>query len=243
MSDYLLLMTYIKVEINNVNKILADTEVVYDSIATKFSQTRKHFWRGLEFIEDYAKKNSKIFDYGCGNGRLLELIGDLPGLEYYGADISQRLIDLAKSKYLKATFLKLNPNQTSLSFKDNFFNSVYSVAVFHHFPSEKYREDMAKELFRITARGGYVIVTVWNLWQKKYIGNILENWYAKIFKGSIFDWNDCYISFKDNRGNKFQRFHHAYTKRELRKLFANAGFEIESCEIVDGRNIVLVGKK
>jgi hypothetical protein len=51
------------------------------------------------------------------------------------------------------------------------------------------------------------------------------------------------ISFTDNQGNKFQRFHHAFTKRELKRLFKDAGFKIERCEVIDGRNIVLIGKK
>ena len=51
------------------------------------------------------------------------------------------------------------------------------------------------------------------------------------------------ISFTDNEGKKFERFHHAFTKRELRNLFSDAGFKIEKCEIPDGRNILLIGKK
>lgn len=95
------------------------------------------------------------------------------------------------------------------------------------------------------------------IWQRKYIKNIFKNWLSKIQAisgGSTsireveppcaeLDWNDCMISFTDNQGNKFQRFHHAFTKKELKKLFKNAGFEIEKCEIIDGRNIVLVGRK
>ena len=147
-----------------------------------------------------------------------------------------------------------------------------SIAVFHHFPSKKYREDVAKELYRVTKKDGHIIITVWNLYQKRYIKNIVNNWLEKlyfIFAGATrvgkninsgkLDWNDCYISFTDNEVHpvksaeggakqfsgvkKFQRFHHAFTKRELKKLFSSAGFEIEKCETINGRNIVLIGKK
>ena len=40
-------------------KILKETELGYDAMAGKFSETRKYFWRGLEFIADYAKKGDK----------------------------------------------------------------------------------------------------------------------------------------------------------------------------------------
>ena len=269
---------------DTVNKILAETEAGYDLISTKFSQTRKHFWRGLEFLKDYTQKGDKVFDFGCGNGRLLELIGDVENVEYYGADISEKLIEIAKKKYgsfvchsgldagsmigvnsdkgldsrfhgndNKVHFQKISPSQDTLPFENDYFNTVYSIAVFHHFPSKEYREKMAHELYRITKPSGHVAITVWCLWpaattlwrgkQKKYFRNILKNWSNKLRGDNNLDWNDCMISFTDNRGNKFNRFHHAFTKRELKKLFESVGFEIEKCEVIDEKNIVLIGKK
>lgn len=227
------------------DNILHETEVGYDSISKKFSQTRKHFWRGLEYLRDYAGKGSTVLDYGCGNGRLLELIGDVPNLEYHGLDTSGKLIEFASQQYSAPGrhFSKIDPSQTSLAFEDNFFNTIYSIAVFHHFPSEEYRKQIASQFYRTTSDGGYIIVTVWYLWQRKYLKNILTNWFDKVKGKSKLDWNDCLISFTDNDGKKFQRFHHAFTKRELADLFAGAGFKIEQCEIVDGRNIVLVAHK
>jgi len=226
-----------------VKKILNETEEGYDSMSVKFSETRKYFWRGLEFIGDYTKDGDRILDFGCGNGRLLELIGGVQDMQYYGIDVSQKLIDIAEKRYPNQTFQKIDLLQTTLPVADDYFNTVYSIAVFHHFPSKKYREDVAKELYRVTKKDGRIIITVWNLYQKRYKKNILCNWKNKIFRKSNLDWNDCYISFTDNEGKKFQRFHHAFTKRELKKLFSSAGFEIEKCETINGRNIVLIGKK
>ena len=223
-------------------KILEETEVGYDLISQKFSQTRKHFWRGLEFIKDYTHENDKVLDFGCGNGRLLELLGE-NGAEYYGVDVSQALIDFAKQKYPKNNFSKTNPSQTRLAFEAEFFNTIYSIAVFHHFPSKKYRQEVARELYNQTKNGGRIIVTVWYLFQERYFKNILKNWFAKLQGKSQLDWNDCEISFTDNQGKRFWRFHHAFTKKELQKLFQEAGFEIEKCEIVNNRNILLVGRK
>lgn len=246
------------------NKILLETESGYDSIAEKFSQTRKHFWRGLEFLKDYTGAGDKVLDFGCGNGRLLELIGEKENFQYWGVDVSEKLIEIAKKTYGEnnqihfskiypvksseagppaAEFNRVNPIQTTLPFEDNFFNTCYSIAVFHHFPSRKYREQWAREMHRLTASGGHVVITVWYLWQRKYLVNILKNWRSKLLGKSSLDFNDCMISFTDNSGRKFQRFHRAFTKKELEKLFANAGFQIEKCEVPDGRNIVLVAKK
>lgn len=226
-------------------KILEETERGYDFISGKFSQTRKHVWRGMEFVGKFSEEDSTVLDFGCGNGRLLCLIADVPGLQYYGVDVSERLIEIAKSNYYKPEFhfRKISPIQNSIPFNDEFFNTSYSIAVFHHFPSKKYREELARELFRVTKKDGRVVITVWNLWQRKYITNIMKNWYNKFIGESELDWNDCHIGFRDNEGNVFQRFHHAFTKRELEKLFSDAGFKIERCEVINTRNIVLVGKK
>ena len=224
-------------------KILKETEQGYDLIAGKFSETRKYFWRGLEFIGDYVKNGDKVLDFGCGNGRLLELFSD-KNIDYFGVDVSKKLIETARKKYLeKADNFENISSSDSLALADNSFNTIFSIAVFHHFPSKKYREDVAKELYRVTKKDGHIIITVWNLYQKRYIKNILRNWKNKIFGKSNLDWNDCYISFTDNEGKKFQRFHHAFTKRELKKLFSSAGFRIEKCETINNRKIIFIGRK
>lgn len=236
----------------NIKKILSETELGYDRMADKFSQTRKFFWRGMEFIGDYAKDGDKILDFGCGNGRLLELFfsktrfSEIPKTEfweYFGVDVSQKLVDLAGDKY-KADNIKFQKisSSSSLALPDDYFNAVYSIAVFHHFP-KNHAEKMARELFRTTKPGGCIIITAWSLWQKKYLKNIWKNWLKKITGQSGLDWNDCFITFKNNQGETFQRYHHAFTKRELEILFEKAGFKTEKCQVIDGRNIVFVGRK
>ena len=81
-----------------VSKILSETEKGYNLISGKFSQTRKRFWDELDFIGDYAETGKRVLDFGCGNGRLLELIGK-KDVEYVGLDASEELINLANDKY------------------------------------------------------------------------------------------------------------------------------------------------
>jgi ubiquinone/menaquinone biosynthesis C-methylase UbiE len=226
-----------------VNKILSETETGYDLVSEKFSQTRKHFWRGLEGISGYAKEGDNVLDFGCGNGRLLEIFAG-KNIGYFGLDVSQKLLDLAKNRYFgeSASFLKIDPRQATLPFSDNFFNATYSIAVFHHFPKE-HAGKIARELYRVTAPDGHIIITVWNLWQKKYFMNIIKNWLLKIVGRSELGWNDCQISFQDNQGKIFWRYHHAFTPRELKSIFKDAGFTLEKCQGADNRNILLIGRK
>jgi len=227
----------------NISKILGETEAGYDQMSDKFSGTRNFFWRDLEFIKGHISEGDNVLDFGCGNGRLLEILRDKK-IEYHGVDVSQKLVDMAKEKYPERShnFSKIS-GQSSLPFPDNFFNAVVSIAVFHHFPDQKFRLEMAKELYRVTKPGGEIIITVWNLWQPKYRKYIWKNIYKKILGQSDFDFLDCAIPFKNNAGETFHRFHHAYTQKKLAKLFSEAGFSVEEVRVVNNKNIVLVAKK
>jgi ubiquinone/menaquinone biosynthesis C-methylase UbiE len=228
-------------------KILKETEAGYDMISHKFSQTRNRFWRGLEFIEKYAKRDDNILDFGCGNGRLAELFKG-KNVNYFGVDTSGKLIEYARenenirNELSSIEFVKLDYNFEKIPFRDNFFGNAYAIAVFHHVPSDELREKYAKELFRTISEGVYVIITVWDLWQPKYRKKVWRKNLDKLLGRSFLDWNDVYITFTDNEGKVFNRYHHAFTKRYLKKLFKKAGFEIELIKRIDG-NIVLVGRK
>lgn len=230
-----------------VKKILDSTEKGYDLIADKFSQTRNRFWRELDFIGKFAKDESRVLDFGCGNGRLMEVLEN-KNVDYVGVDVSQKLIDLAKDNnrekdgFKRVNFLKIENDFKYLPFQNESFDVIYSIAVFHHLPDSKKRLDIAKELYRLIKHNGYILITVWNLWTPKYKGNILKNWMDKLLFNSELEFNDCYVSFTNNQGQKFNRFHHAFTIGELRKLFSKAGFKVINCKIIKG-NLVLLGKK
>lgn len=228
-------------------KIFSELELGYNQMADKFSNTRKNFWRDLEFIADYIGDGDVVLDYGCGNGRFLEIIKNKK-INYTGVDISQKLIDLARKKYpnQKNSFFKI-ASQASLAFSDNFFNRIISVAVFHHFP-EEYAREKARELYRITKPGGQVIITTWNLWQKKHWKNIFNFFISvgKIFhigKYADFGFYDIFVPFKNNQGAVFNRYHRVYTGNSLAKIFLSAGFEIEKCFLQNKKNIVLIVRK
>lgn len=219
----------------DIEKILLELESGYDLISDKFSATRSSFWPDLDFLRNYVENNDRILDFGCGNGRLLALLKDRP-IEYKGVDISDKLIRLAKKKYSEESnnFLKVS-SQGTLPFPDDFFNKVFSIAVFHHFP-KKYAESRAKELYRVTLPGGMVIVTVWNLWRREKLKYIVKSFFDLNFK-------NVRIPFRDNQGNVFYRYHKVYTMSELKDIFRRAGFSIENTTVVNKKNLVLIARK
>lgn len=219
---------------NTEDKILKDIENGYDLMVEKFSNTRKYFWRDFEFIREYILDDGKILDFGCGNGRFLEMLKGKE-LEYFGVDVSQKLIDIAKEKYAKegVSFQKIS-SSSILPFPDNFFNSVVSISVFHHFPSG-HAQRMAKEIYRVTKPGGTAMISVWNLWQKKY-------WKYWLSPKAIWK-KDIIIPFRNNQGEIFNRFHHMFRKKELEKLFGQVGFQIEKSLVLNKKNIIVIGRK
>lgn len=225
-------------KIDNTRKIISNIERGYDNISDKFSNTRKYFWAGFEFILENIENGDKILDFGCGNGRLLEILKNKE-IKYFGVDVSQKLIDIAKQKYQgeEIEFQKISGLE-SLPLSDNFFNKVISISVFHHFP-KKYAEEMAKELYRITKPEGIVMISVWNLWQKKYLKYFVKN--LLLFK--FINSRDIFIPFKDNQGKIFNRFHHMFFEKELVNIFEKAGFRTQKSFILNKRNIVFIGRK
>ncbi|MGW8185142.1 MAG: class I SAM-dependent methyltransferase [Candidatus Moraniibacteriota bacterium] len=230
-----------------VKKILKDTEIGYELISEKFSQTRNRFWGELEFIKKFTPANGQVLDFGCGNGRLVEILLD-KDINYVGVDVCENLINAAKKNVeglresRKIQFLKIDSDFKKLPFPSEYFDSIYSIAVFHHLPSATLRLEVMRELYRLLKKDGFIIVTVWNLWQPRYRKNIFKNWKEKIFKKSALDFNDCYVSFTNNQGQRFDRFHHAFTTYDLANLLKKSGFNIIECRKIKG-NILVVAKK
>lgn len=231
------------------DKILAETRKSYDLIADKFSNTRQYPWKEFEDFNKYIQSGYKVLDVGCGNGRLWGTLKD-KNIDYYGVDFSQNLIAKAQQKYPQANFLFADV--LNLPFEKESFDAVFAIAVFHHIPSY-YRQKALAEINRILKKQGIFITTNWNLWQKHWWGLLYQYTKDKIFGKSELDYGDVYRPWKNERGEIVtKRYCHAYTKRELKKLLKNSGFEIlkqsylkkgRKANWLNGYNLVTLAQK
>lgn len=210
----------------------------YNLIAEDFSNTRGHFPERLKELDKYVKSGDKILDLGCGNGRLIELFDDKK-VEYIGADISEKLIDIAKNKYPQGKFI-LTP-ALNLPFSDNYFDKIYCLAVFFHIPSEEFRTHFLKEVKKVLKPDGLLILTVWNLWHlwlhpllwlkhkrlRKYFFLIIKYTFLKIIRKSKIDFKDVFIPW----GDIAFRYIHCFTRSELKKIVRKIGFRIKEMGI------------
>jgi len=140
--------------------LIKKTENDYNTIATDFSNTRHSFWSDSLFLLEYIKKNEKLLDLGCGNGRLYKMVQQL-SLDYTGIDISSELIKTAKESFPETKFVV--GSALDLPFENESFDKVISIAVLHHIPSLKLRIKFMEEGYRVLKKDGQMIITVWNL--------------------------------------------------------------------------------
>ncbi len=216
------------------------TKEYFDENVEGFSGSRNAIWSELEELKKYIKDSERVLDLGSGNGRLYELFQGR-NVEYLGVDSSEKLIKIAKEKY--GDHFKV-ADILSLPFSDNYFDSIWAIAVFHHIPSGQLRLKSLNEMKRILKKDGRIIMTCWNLYQVQYLKLLFKFTLRKFFGLSKLDFKDILLSPKRL---EIQRYYHAFNKKELKKLFEKAGFKIEELKYLkrNGKktNILVIAKK
>lgn len=231
---------------NYAEELLKKLKEDYNLIAEEFSVRRSYIPEDFKnWLIQCFFAGEKVLDWGCGNGRFYEVFksGD-----YYGVDISEKMIEIARTRYPKGRFQVVEP--LNLPFPDNFFDKIFSLAVFHHLPSKEFRIQFLKEAKRILKLEGILILTVWDLNPLKMI--LIGEWkralfffnylILKIFGRSGLDFKDFYLSW----GNTCFRYVHYFTKNELKKLAEKSDFKIKEIGILRNKkegNIYLIAQK
>lgn len=222
-------------------QLLEKTKEDYNLISDDFSRTRKKTWEELDFLAKNVAPNERVLDLGCGNGRLYELFKDKI-VGYCGIDISEKLIDIAKSRYPGVRFRV--GDALNLPFPDNLFDNVFGVAVFHHIPSKEFRLRFLSEAKRVLKPQGKLFLTVWHLPRQKKNLLVFKNFLLKMLFLSKLDLNDKFVSW----GDKTQRYVHYFSCAELKKLVKESGLRMKEMRILkrakgEQSNIALVAEK
>ena len=96
--------------------------------------------------------NKNVLDFGCGVGVYTEKILDFNPLKITGIDISEKAIEVAKSKNKdKINYVVENCENTK--FNSNSFDIVYGVGILHHLTLNK----AVKEIERLLKLNGSMI--------------------------------------------------------------------------------------
>jgi len=239
--------------------LLKKTKENYNLIAENYTRTRAFIPEDIKALGEYTFSGERVLDSGCANGRLFGVL-KYKKIDYYGVDISERLIEIAKSTYLhplqvfaKQKFGRARAkfqlaDALNLPFSDNFFDKAYSISILHNIPSKSFQLQYLKEAKRVLKPEGFLILRVWDFWKRKVAAKlILKYTFLKLIGRSKLDFFDIFVPWKNSEGKVLiERYFHCFTKKELENLVREAGFKIKESWRVgrDPRtNIYLIAEK
>lgn len=208
---------------NKSEKILQEVKDGYNQIAVHFDKTRYSPWQEFELFKQYIKDGQKILDLGCGNGRLYKFLkAQNLNVNYHGLDNAERLILISQEKYPEVAEQFKVGEMYNLPYNDSQFDIVICIATFHHLPTKDLRLKTLSEIHRVLKSGGYFLMTNWHLWHWPFFKYFFNQFSQKI------SWKDFIFPWKSPDGQiQCQRFYHAFTKGELRRLFRKSGFKVD----------------
>jgi ubiquinone/menaquinone biosynthesis C-methylase UbiE len=205
--------------------LLKKTHKDYNKISENYDKTRFLLSDDIKKLSQFVNENDKVLDLGCANGKFFEAFKDKK-IDYFGIDISENLIKIAKQNYPEANFQVADA--LNLPFPDNFFDKIYSISVLHNIPSKELRLKYLKEAKRVLKNDGFLILRVWDLWKRKdSLILILKYTFLKIIGKSKLDFFDIFLPWKDSNGKILaNRYFHCFRKKELEDLLKKSGFKI-----------------
>lgn len=211
----------------------------YNQAGVHFSRTRqKKYGSGSSnwvVTDQYLKRltaGQSVLDLGCGNGKL---VTGLPkGITYLGTDFSETLLSEARGMHPEHEFRYsdvLDPKDWDLL---GSYDAIFCVAVLHHIPKRENQVYVLTEIKKHLKANGFVFLTVWNLWQERFLQYHLET----------------HVEVPYNK--KWKRYCVAYELPEMMSLCQEAGLTVEELfyadhagnksDIQNGENLVVVAR-
>lgn len=214
---------------------------IYDSIAQDYHLKRKKPWIDFQkFTKDLKKKEYKLFgttlDLGCANGRNFIILSHFSD-KLIGIDNSIEFLKIAK-KELKS--VELSPNIASifpqlilsdicrLPIRPNTFCNIFSIATIHHVKNKSERKKIMSQIYNILKPGGYLCITLWRKFQKKFRFYFILDWIKRFFSArykkqqrqeGLDNFGDKLVPWKNSSKNiTYIRFYHFFSKKEAKKL-------------------------
>jgi ubiquinone/menaquinone biosynthesis C-methylase UbiE len=193
-------------------KILKKVKVDYEKISDDFNVSRQYKWKEFDQYLKYINDGDRVVDIGCGNGRFFSYVKNLRNVKYVGIDNNKNLIRIAQKKYPEGKFVI--GDMLNLPFEDKSQDVVVSIAALHHIPSNKLRNKAVSEMFRILNKNGILIISVWNLYQPKYMKYIWKARIRSVLTLGEYSPQDTFIPWGKSG---LKRYYYAFKQEELNK--------------------------
>ncbi|MCM1326164.1 MAG: methyltransferase domain-containing protein [Bacteroidales bacterium] len=165
---------------------------------------------------------SDLLDAGCGTGAMLGMFKkDHPDKNYTGVDLSEKMIEVARSKNIEGIRFVAGDCE-NLPFPDNSFDVVTCSMSFHHYPNpERFFISLQRVLrpegrlvLRDMASSSSLLMWFYNRIEIPLINKILH-------KGDV----------------------HVYTRTDIRRLCEASGLKLERYEVRKGFRLHCVVRK
>lgn len=103
-----------------------------------------------QLLDEIPRK--ELLELGCGTGHWTDFFVR-KGFEVTGVDISEPMLNVARSKKINATFLP--GNSEALPFEDERFSVLTSITMLEFVDDQK---KVVSEMYRVLKKGGWLIV-------------------------------------------------------------------------------------
>ena len=120
-----------------------------------FNCLRNALEKNQYFLENFHN----VLDFGCGCGRVLRFWHNIKGVHIFGSDYNPALINWDKSHLSRMANFQINFLAPPLNYPNNFFDLIYALSVFTHFPEDLQLAWM-DELYRVLETNGLLLITL-----------------------------------------------------------------------------------
>jgi len=186
------------------------TTNTYDGIAESWYRLR-HRTRFKAELQSMADRWGQgiLLNVGCAHGP--DFLPFKDRFEMWGLDSSEQMIRMAVRYSQKYSFTPnlLVADAGYLPFGSGVFDYVVSVATYHHISGRRNRDMAFREMRRVLKPGGEAFITVWNRWQRIFVG-----------KGK-----EVQVPWK-TREKEIPRYYYLFTYFELEADLRQAGLKV-----------------
>ncbi len=173
-------------------------------------------------VKLFKKKGVKrVLDLGCGSGRHIVYLAK-NGFEVYGIDIAPVGIKITKDWLKKEGLtakLRIGSVYKKLPYKNNFFDAVVSIQMFHHERIESIRKAI-KEIERILKPNGLIFMSV----RRRKLGRnwkkdiIIEKYGLRVSRYKVIGPRTYTPIEHDEKGLPHYLFNKAIIKKEFKNF-------------------------
>ncbi len=111
----------------------------------------------VPLLKQFVPFESRVLDYGCGYGRIVEEIRGIGYAKAIGTDISAAMIERGRREYPALDLREVRGSR--LPFEDDAFDLVLLFAVLTCIASDEGQEEVIGEIERVLSPGGFIYVS------------------------------------------------------------------------------------